>query len=208
MSKRAAKVETTPAIIYRHGEPTYDKETGERKKNSARRLRGSTHPEDPNHVLIPAGRITDRENGLVYEVTLGRGNGRVWINGLSIFTMDPQDRIGQDTIRGLSLREMQERAASVIEGMQTKEGLAELLRDGAPPPKSERPSPELVAELMDKGWTRRDFAKHFGRELSTVDDWRGEARAMGLTPATSRTKVRKTTTKKTTTKKPSTKPSN
>jgi hypothetical protein len=126
-------------------------------------------PETPG-----AATITDRDAGLTYTVTIGKGPGQVWLTSLTITTTRKRQRIDHDVLARLPVTRL-------------AEAVARHLAPAAPRSrrKRQRPGPpdlRELAALYKKGETRQTLAPRYGASISTVDRWLGEARRAGLIP--------------------------
>ena len=139
-------------------------------------------------VELRGARITDRDAGLVYEATIGRRNGRVWLTSQTVLTTTENQRIDQAAIRKVPVQRIAEQVAH---------HLAEEARAGMPvfseaaPLKGERPSTQQVARDWRQGLGRAELATAYGFSPYTVDDWLREARDAGLSPPATTGRKRK-----------------
>lgn len=125
----------------------------------------------------PGASIHDFDNRTTYRATIGRGEGAVWLESLSIEHTDgaPVDRA---SLRRVPVQQIAEATAQNIE--ENSEPGVIVIRDGevelASDRRSVRPTSEELAALIREGHNRRTLATKYGREVSTVDDWIGRAR--------------------------------
>lgn len=124
----------------------------------------------------PGASVVDFDTRTSYRATIGRGEGAVWLESLSIEHVDgaPVDR---ETLRRVPVQQIAEATAQCIE--ENREPGTIVIRGGevrVPSDVGNRPSSEELAVLMREGHNRRTLAAKFYRSLSTVDDWIGKAR--------------------------------
>lgn len=121
--------------------------------------------------------IHDYDTRTTYRATIGRGEGTVWLESLSIEHTDgaPVDRA---SLRRVPVQQIAEATAQSIEENSEPDVLI-VVRDGEvrlPSDVADMPSSEELAALMREGHNRRTLAARYHRSLSTVDDWIGRAR--------------------------------
>lgn len=139
-------------------------------------------------VELRGARITDRDAGLVYEATIGRRNGRVWLTSQTVLTTTENQRIDQAAIRKVPVQGIAEQVALHL----AEEGRAGMpVFSEAAPLKGERPSTQQVARDWRQGLGRAELATAYGFSPYTVDDWLREARDAGLSPPTTTGRKRK-----------------
>jgi hypothetical protein len=137
-------------------------------------------------------RIYDDEAGLIYEATIGRGNGRVWLNSLTILATEPGRQIDRDLLRRVPAQRIAEQVAMQLaaddaeQPRYTDDGQEVLRIRGAMPARrarGDRPADaELVADVIAHGMGRRQIAEKYRASLSTVDNWLTPLRRRGDIP--------------------------
>jgi hypothetical protein len=140
-------------------------------------------------------RICDDEAGIVYEATIGRGNGRVWLTSLSIVLADPRRQIDRELLRRVPAQRIAEQVAMQLAADEAREAAGptytddgqEVLRIVTASParraRGDRPSDaELIEDVIVSGLGRRQIAEKYRASLSTVDNWLGPLRQRGEIP--------------------------
>lgn len=156
-------------------------------------LAGSTGPDGPSPVELRGARIRDDDCGLIYEATVNRGSGKVWLTSLSIHTTHEGQRIDQDTIRRAPVQRIADQVADILAQWDDPDGYpVDWLTHGAPPPTGARPSPQQVATDWESGLRRKDIAHKYGVSLHAVDKWLKESRDADLIPQATTGRPRKT----------------
>lgn len=143
-------------------------------------LTGDTaSPGNPLAEQVRGARITDRDTGLTYEATIGRGQGQVWLDSLTIIAK-PGQRIDQALIRSVPVQRIAEQVALHLaeEDAAGVPAFATRAHRG----KHDRPTAEEVAHLVAQGESRQTIATRYGVSASAADKWIAQARRAGLIP--------------------------
>lgn len=146
---------------------------------------------DTGRVRVKGAEVIDHATGALYRVTIGRGEGRVWVRTIEVEplsgTVDPA------ALRRIPLASLATYVALFLDQREDEE-LARHTGGGKPsrsslvfgaagrgvlrPDALERgtvPEPAEVARLLREGHTRRTLAQLYSRSPSTVSDWIGRA---------------------------------
>ena len=130
--------------------------------------------------------VFDADHRVTYYVTVGRGNGQVWIRSIEVEVERTGQRIDNAVLRRIPLATLAEHVALFLDRRaltrasigagRPKEGRLPLFGTIAPPGSirlegNEVPTTTELARMLRDGHTRATIAQHFERSPSTVSDW-------------------------------------
>ena len=139
---------------------------------------------------VPGAAVVDLDSRVIYRVTIGRGNGRVWVS-----TLDLDPEIGEVEPASLRRVPLAALALYVAKYLDARESEQRALREGTGKPDDSKlvlgmfgpevrvhgttygevPDSATVARLLKEGDTRQTLAVKYARSPSTVSDWIGRA---------------------------------
>lgn len=142
---------------------------------------GTTVSRD-NSLAIPirGARITDVDRGLVYEATIEREGGRIWLSSLTILTTRRDQQIDNETMRRIPAQRIAEQVALQLAAEEAAGNAVFTTRPHTG--KHDTPSPEQVAHEVKAGATRQTLAIKYSVSISAADKWIGRSRRAGLIP--------------------------
>lgn len=146
---------------------------------------------DVRRVRVKGAEVLDQATGTCYRVTIGRGEGRVWVRTIEIDPLSgpvdpaalrrvPLTSLATYVALFLDQREAEDLARGAGGGKPSGSSLAfgAAGRGTLRPDALERgtvPEPAEVARLLNEGHTRRTLAQLYVRSPSTISDWIGRA---------------------------------
>ncbi len=132
--------------------------------------------------------IEDTELGVVYEATVGKADGRVWLESLTILPQSPGQRIDKALLSRVPAQRIAEQvalhlAAEDADREQYGPRFLGTYGDGERQTPHDPPTVDQVAALVKAGENRHTIATRYGVTKWAADVWIRKARQAGKIPA-------------------------